>query len=98
VFRFTDFERPYYAFRRGEEGAWERLAEMLAWLDRVCERSAYLTGRSFGLADVAYLPWVLRARDVLDIALEPWPALAAWVDRVSERPSVAAELDIVAAL
>jgi glutathione S-transferase len=98
VFRFDDFSKPYYALRRGEPGARERLEGELRYLDAFLERLPYLTGVSFGLADTAYLPWVLRARDVLDIALEPWPALAAWVDRVSERPSVAAELDIVAAL
>lgn len=98
VFRFTDFERPYYAFRRGEEGAWERLAEMLAWLDRVCERSAYLTGRSFGLADVAYLPWVLRARDLYGADLSPFGAVQDWLARLDDRPSVAAELETVAAL
>jgi glutathione S-transferase len=98
VFRFDDFSKPYYALRRGEPGARERFEGELRYLDAFLERLPYLTGVSFGLADTAYLPWVLRARDVLDIALEPWPALAAWVDRVSERPSVAAELDIVAAL
>jgi glutathione S-transferase len=98
VFRFDDFSKPYYALRRGEPGAGERFEGELRYLDAFLERLPYLTGVSFGLADTAYLPWVLRARDVLDIALEPWPALVAWVDRVSERPSVAAELDIVAAL
>ena len=98
VFRFDDFSKPYYALRRGEPGARERFEGELRYLDAFLERLPYLTGVSFGLADTAYLPWVLRARDVLDIALEPWPALAAWVDRVSERPSVGAELDIVAAL
>jgi glutathione S-transferase len=58
----------------------------------------WLSGRAFGLADVAFLPWLLRARDLLGIDLAPWEALAQWVDRASERPSVAAEQALVAAL
>ena len=66
---------------------------------RCAARAAAVPDRaSFGLADTAYLPWVLRARDVLGISLEPWPSLSAWVERVSERPSVAAELELLAAL
>ena len=98
VFRFEDFSKPYYALRRGEPEARERFDAELAFLDALLAELPFLTGRAFGLADTAYLPWVLRARDVLGISLDPWPALAAWVDRVSERPSVAAELAILAAL
>ena len=46
----------------------------------------YLTGRAFGLADVAYLPWVIRARDLLGLDLDRWPALEDWLRRASERP------------
>ena len=56
------------------------------------------SGDEWSLADIAYVPWVLRARDLLNVSLEPWPEVAAWVDRQAERPSVAAELDVVAAL
>ena len=98
VFRFDDFSKPYYALRRGEEGARERFEEELGFLDGLLEGSPWLSGRAFGLADVAFLPWVLRARDLLGISLEAWPALMAWLDRASERPSVAAELELVASL
>jgi glutathione S-transferase len=98
VFRFDAFSRPYYAFRRGDEDAQEKFAAKLAWLDALLGRSPYLTGRQFGLADVAYLPWVIRARDTLGISLEQHEALLAWLERLAERPSVAAELDLVASL
>jgi glutathione S-transferase len=98
VFRFDDFQRPYYAFRRGEEGAREAFEEQLDGLDGLLEAMPYLTGRAFGLADVAYLPWVIRARELLGLELDAWPALGAWLERLSARPSVAAELDVVAAL
>lgn len=98
VHRFDDFSRPYYALRRGEHDARQRFEAELGFLDSLLERLPYLTGPEFGLADIAYLPWVLRARDLLDISLDPWTGLSAWVERTSRRPSVAAELEIVAAL
>ena len=48
---------------------------------------------AFGLADVAYLPWLLRLRDLLGVTLEPYPEIERWVADCSERPSVAAEID-----
>ncbi len=96
VFRFDAFSSAYYAFRRGEEGAAERLDKQLDSLGELLAASPYLSGRSFGLADVSYVPWVIRIRDLMGIALAP--TLAAWVERCCERPSVAAEVEVVAAL
>jgi len=98
VFRFEDFSDPYYALRREEPGASELLGFQLAQLDALLARLPFLTGAAFGLADIAYLPWILRARDLLGLALGQWPSLAAWVERVSERPSVAVELQTLATL
>ena len=98
VFRFDDFSKPYYALRRGEEGARERFEEELAFLDAMLRGVPWLSGQAFGLADIAFLPWLLRARGLLRISLEPWAALADWVERACERPSVAAEQQLVAAL
>jgi glutathione S-transferase len=84
VFRFEkQLGDDYYAYRRGEEN---RLEERLASLD--------LGHHAF--VDVAYVPWVLRCRDMLGLELPE--RLGAWLDRATERPSVAAELDVVAAL
>jgi glutathione S-transferase len=96
--RFDDLGKPYYALRRGEEDARVRLDDALAHLDAVLESNAFLSGRDFGLADAAYLPWILRAEASLGLDLEPHPALAEWVERAIERPSVAAERELVAAL
>ena len=98
VFRFDDFSTPYYALRRGEQGARGRFEEELGALDALLAGIPWLSGRAFGLADVAFLPWLLRARELLGIELGPWPALADWVARACERPSVAAEQELVAAL
>ena len=98
VFRFDDLGDPYYAFRRGEAGAAERLAHALTGLDRMLRGSPFLTGRSFGLADVSYLPWLLRLRDLMGVSLAPYSAITAWLDRCCERPSVTAEVETVASL
>ena len=98
VERFDSLSRPYYALRRGDEDARARLDEQLASLDQLLAGQEYLTGREFGLADIAYLPWILRAESNLGVDLDSQPALAEWVERVSERPSVAAERTVLAAL
>jgi glutathione S-transferase len=98
IFRHDDFTKPYYALRRGEEGAADRFDEQLAKLEDVLSRQAWLTGAEYGLADIAYVPWVLRARDTLGVSLEAFPALRSWAARVEERPAVAREVEVVAAL
>jgi glutathione S-transferase len=87
----------YYALRRGEEGARERLERKLVDLARALEGSPFMSGRRYGLADIGYVPWILRARANLGVDLEPFPALAGWLERLGERPAVAAELELAAA-
>ena len=98
IFRHDDFTKPYYALRREEEGAAEKFGEQLATLEAALSRQAWLTGAEYGLADIAYVPWVLRARDMLGVSLEPFPALREWVGRLETRPAVAREVETVAAL
>jgi glutathione S-transferase len=84
IFRFDqDFGDEYYAFRRGDENAFP---DVLRRFDPP----------QWGLAAIAYLPWVVRARDALGLELPEH--VGAWLDELSERPSVRAELDVVAAL
>ncbi len=98
IFRHDDFTRPYYALRREEEGAAEKFDEQLVKLDDALSRQPWLTGAEYGLADIAYVPWVLRARDMLGVSLEPFPALREWVGRLEARPAIAREVETVAAL
>jgi len=98
IFRHDDFTKPYYALRRGEDGAAERFDEQLAKLDAALERQPWLTGAEYGLADIAYVPWVLRARDMLGVSLDEFPAVRSWLDRLEERPAIAREVDVVASL
>ena len=57
---------------------------------------ALMGGREFGLADIGYLPWILRGLE--RFGLELGPATADWLERCSERPGVAAERSVVAGL
>lgn len=96
VHRFDDFGDAYYGFRR-DPARLPELERELAVLDALLLATPFLSGRAFGLADVAYLPWVLRARDTLDVDLSRYGALASWAEGLGERPSVRAELEVLAA-
>ena len=98
IHRFDRVGDVYYALRRGEEDARPRLYRRLGELDSRLAFRPFLSGSEFGLADVAYVPWVLRAQGRLGVDLAPLPHLREWVDRLLERPSVAAESELVAAL
>lgn len=75
----------YYAYRRGEANA---LAERLDELP--------VEELGWGFAAIAYLPWVVRARDMLGLELPP--RVASWLEACARRPSVRAELEVVTAL
>jgi glutathione S-transferase len=83
----------YYEARSGNE---EQLDARLSELDQALEAQPYLTGREYGLADIGYVPWILRALERFEVELGP--SLADWLERASARPAVAAERAVVAAL
>jgi glutathione S-transferase len=84
VHRFDDdLGDDYYAFRRGDPNA------LVAKLDAL-----ELGGSLY--ADIAYVPWVIRARDMLGVELPE--RLARWLAELALRPSVAAEVALVANL
>ena len=84
----------YYARRRGRDS---RLDDRLAQLDGALEAQPFLSGPEYGLADIGYVPWIVRARSNLDVDLEPYEALSAWLERLSDRPAIAAELEVTTA-
>lgn len=98
IFRDDDLTGPYYALRREEDGARERLDAALGRFDALLGEQPYLSGAEYGLADIALVPWVLRARDMLGVELEGFPSLADWLARLEQRPAIAAEVGVVAAL
>jgi glutathione S-transferase len=73
----------YYAYRRGDPNDLEGKLEALD------------VGHSL-FADIAYVPWVIRARDMLGVALPP--RIADWLAELEKRPSVAAEVAVVRGL
>ena len=75
----------YYAFRRGESN---NLVQRLRELD-----VAHLP---YGLAAIAYVPWVIRARDMLGVQLPEH--VEAWLGGLAERRAVRAEVELVAAM
>ena len=84
VYRFDELlGDDYYAFRRGEPN------ELEARLD------ALPAGLSL-FSDVAFAPWVIRARDRYGAELPP--RLESWLAGLAERRSFAAELEVVSAL
>ena len=98
--RFPDFSDPYYDLRFGREGASvEPFETELAKLEAALAARPYLSGSEYGLADIGYVPWVLRAESQLGLDVRGrYPALGAWLERLEQRPAIAAELDVVAAL
>jgi glutathione S-transferase len=98
IFRANELTDPYYALRREEEGAAERLDAALRRFDALLGEQPYLSGAEHGLADIALVPWFLRARDMLGVELDGFPALVDWLSRLEQRPAIAAEVGVVAAL
>jgi glutathione S-transferase len=84
----------YYAARRGDGR--EELDDRLADLEHMLEAQPWLSGREYGLADIGYVPWILRGLERFELDLGP--ALADWLERCSARPAVAQERAVVAAL
>jgi RNA polymerase-associated protein len=99
VWRFdTEFSDAYYAARRGGEEELSRFEERVGALDARLAERPYLTGSEYGLADIAWFPWLPRAERYLDVSLDDRLNVTAWLERLAARPAVAAELDLVAAM
>jgi glutathione S-transferase len=99
IHRFDRFGDAYYAVRRAEDDAARpRFYRRVGELDSRLAFRPYLSGAAYGLADIAYVPWVLRARDRLGLELDQFPHVREWLEGLAERPAVAAEMDVVAAL
>ncbi len=99
VWRFEEeLGSAYYALRRGEEGAREALLRSLQGLDARLQERPFLAGPRYGLADIAWFPWLPRAERFFGVDLRSYPHLSSWLERLAKRPAVAAELELVASL
>jgi glutathione S-transferase len=95
-----DLGDAYYALRR-ERSSGAARANLDARLDEVADlltRQQYLSGDEYGLADCGYVPWILRAEASLGVDVRARPALGEWLDRLEQRPAVAAERELVGGL
>ena len=84
VHRFdSNLGHDYYAYRRGDPNDLDARLEALD------------VGQSL-FVDIAYVPWVIRARDMLGVTLPQ--RIDDWLAELEQRPSVAAEVALVRAL
>ena len=73
--------------------ALEHHLKLLKWMDEALERSTWLAGDAFSLADAAVIPYILRL-DLLKLR-RLWngkPRIDAWYQRMRERLSVKKEM------
>jgi len=95
--RFDELSRPYYrVLFEGETP--EALDAELTKLDAALAASPYLAGSQFGQADIAYVPWIIRADGHAEVDLGAHENLRGWLARLAQRRSIAAELEVVAAI
>lgn len=75
----------------GQDYAVERytreLDRLLTVLERRLEKSTYVAGEDYTIADMAIWPGRASAF-VMGMGLDTWPAMKAWFDRIAERPAV----------
>jgi glutathione S-transferase len=90
--RFDAFSSPYYRVVF-EGGLVEELEAALAKLDVALRASPYLVGSRYSLVDIAYVPWIIRAKERAGIDLGRYTNLSHWLDRLAKRPSIATELE-----
>ena len=65
----------------------KELQRLLTVLERRLEKSAYVGGNDYGIADMAIWPGRASAF-VMGMGLDEWPAMHAWFERIGERPAV----------
>lgn len=76
-------ESPYFA------PAVKRYGKLFDAFEAALEHGPWLIGEQFSLAEVGYAPYLARLRHLgFDLLFERHPRVAAWADRVAQRPSV----------
>ena len=66
----------------------KELKRLLTILEKRLEKSAYVAGDDYSIADMAIGPGRASAF-VMSMGLDEWPAMHAWFERIRERPAVA---------
>lgn len=66
----------------------KELQRLLTVLEKRLEKSAYVAGDAYSIADIAIWPGRASAF-VMGMGLDEWPAMRGWFERVGARPAVA---------
>jgi glutathione S-transferase len=93
--RFERLSSAYYGWRNRNEPAL-RLDDQLRKLDEALV-DGYLVDGRLTLADIGYVPWLLRAEQ-LGVPVRQFGRIAAWLEELGTRPAIAAEIEVVNAL
>ena len=94
TFTATELHKAFPPLWRMETPTAERvnglalLRKRIGHVERGLEGREYLVRDRFSVAD-AYLFTILRWTSRIDVSLDEWPRVAAYVDRVGKRPLVA---------
>jgi GST-like protein len=88
-FRLQAKEKLPYAIERYEQEA----ARIYGVLERELARREYLAAE-YSIADIATYPWIMRYFN-FGVALEDYPALQRWADKIGARPAVQRGMDVL---
>ncbi|WP_295523836.1 glutathione S-transferase C-terminal domain-containing protein [uncultured Pseudacidovorax sp.] len=64
-------------------------------IDRRLEKSAFVGGSEYSIADIAIFPW-LRSWQNQGVEMDDYPALKAWFDGIAARPAVQRGVQVLA--
>jgi GSH-dependent disulfide-bond oxidoreductase len=90
-FRLYAPEKLEYAINRYTNEA----RRLYGVIDKRLERSQYLAGNEYTIADIATFPW-LRNWERQGIVLAEYPYLQAWFNKIAERPAVQRGVKVLA--
>lgn len=88
---------PYYRLKSGRSGP-EDLQTTLEDLNELLAGQDYLVGSSYSLADIAYVPWIIRSELLLHVAVRDHEHIGAWLARLEAREPIRAEIGVVGSL
>ncbi len=62
---------------------------LLGVMDKALSAQRYIAGDDYSIADIAIYPWTVSALRIPTIGnFDPWPAVAAWREKIASRPAV----------
>jgi glutathione S-transferase len=90
--QFDVFSDAYYRVLFNGGPARE-LESALARLDAALGAGPFFCGSQYGLADIAYVPWIIRVSARTEVDMNGYGHLSRWLERLSRRPAIAIELE-----